>query len=204
MGESLGTLHYELSQELVTLHSEWESYVTLYGESENNVKILNKTAPWFFYLTQRMLFNQVLLHASRLIDPPEMGDNENLTLQRLPREIPEDKLRESVQSRIDDLLDAAEFARQQRHKRIAHLDLQVHRGEHPEPLEPATRERVERILEMMRKIMNEIDGYYRDSERAYEHLSTIGKADALLSYLERGLEAEADRRRQLRQRAEEE
>lgn len=197
MGDQLGQLHFDLRREIIMLHAKWHEFTQLYAHSEERVKILNRVAPWFFFLLQRTLLNDVLLHLCRLTDAPEQLEHENLTLRRIPEELPPGELRESVEQRLANLLDAVKFARQHRNKKLAHLDLPTYRDEHPEPLQPATKQAVESALSITRSLMHEVQYHYVGSKEAYEQVFAAGDTQSLLGWLKKGIHAEDDKRKRL-------
>ena len=195
MGEELGTLHYELWNEIAWIHAKWKQYLDLYGGSPERLQLLNRAAPHFFYFLQGILFDDVLLHLCRLTDPPESRGKQNLTIRRLREAIDDEEFRGEVRVLIEEACNKTEFARDRRNRQLAHRDLLTARREHPEPLAPATRERVEDALEGLRNVMNSLESHFLDSEVAYDlYIDPLG-AEALLAHLKRAEEAYAAERR---------
>jgi hypothetical protein len=56
MGEALGSQYSALWQELVQLFMVWSEFVVLYGSDVERVKLLNRAASNFFYMTQQILW----------------------------------------------------------------------------------------------------------------------------------------------------
>jgi hypothetical protein len=122
MGSELGPLCFELWNECVLLHWKWEEYVTLFGTSPGRINLLNDSAGAFFRIVQDSLWEDILLHISRLTDPPRSSGKDNLTLQRLARLV-EDQLQPPLRTLLTTCSAACAFARDWRMRRIAHRDL---------------------------------------------------------------------------------
>ncbi len=179
MGTDLGTIHHELSQQLMWLHSKWQEYRALFAHSAARVEQLNRTAPFFFGMIQQVLFNDVLLHLARLTDPPRTGSRENLTFQRLPALV-DASLRRQVDRRLRAVLKKTEFARDRRNRVIAHCDLPTLRNLHPRRLAHASRRRVGNALDSMADLMNHIESHYEHSEVFYKAPGEPGGAQTLM------------------------
>jgi len=86
MGEALGAVYHALWHQVALLHLRWNSYRGLFASSVETIDLLNAAAPAFFFDTERMMWENVLLHLCRLTDPTQVGrqKKETLTLKRLP------------------------------------------------------------------------------------------------------------------------
>jgi AbiU2 len=191
MPASLGELHYALWNEVAWLHLKWKNFRALFGTSAKRVELLKQTAPAFFHHLQGVLWEDVLLHISRLTDPPESMGHANLTLRRLPSLITDPQLRARSESLVNFALEMSRFARDWRNRRLAHKELPPLDGGHPQPLVPTSRQHVEETLAAIREAMNLIELHYQKSTVAYEHsVEPPSGVEALLFYLEKGLEAQ--------------
>ena len=85
MGEPLGAVYHALWHQMSLLHIRWNSYRELFAASPQTIALLNSAAPAFFFDTERIMWEDVLLHLCRLTDPPQVGrqKKETLTLERL-------------------------------------------------------------------------------------------------------------------------
>lgn len=131
MGEDLGPVFYRLWNECGWLHLMWREYVTPFGTNKARLALLNKAAPGFARLVDDVLWDSVLLHISRMTDPPERGGKkkkETLTLRRLP-ELVADSIRPTVEKRLTVILKKVAFARDHRNRRIGHRDLLLALGD---------------------------------------------------------------------------
>ena len=200
MGRDLGSLYHELWREVTWLHLKWRRCVVLFGGEKSTVDLMNDTAPAFFSEVQRAMVEDVLLHISRLTDPPATGHGKgarpNLTLLRLPEALADEAARDIVVSRLGGLCDGCAFARDRRNRWIAHRDLAVAmQTAHYKPLDSPTREKIEKALAGIRDVMNAVLARFRNSRTLYEYSADgPGSAEDLIYYLREGFEA---RRRQL-------
>ena len=80
----MGPLYHALESELTWFHAKWLEYRKLYAHSEKRIDFLNESAAFFFRIVQDTLLENILLHITRLTDPPRQGPFENLTLLQLP------------------------------------------------------------------------------------------------------------------------
>jgi len=198
MGADLGALYHELWREVVWLHLKWSRFLTLFAKEEERVDLMNDTAPAFFSEVQRLIAEDVFIHISRLTDPPRTRvggtEKENLTLKRLLDVLRDRELHSTIESKLDELLNQCQFARDWRNCWIAHRDLALTtKTPGYKPLENAPREKVECVLSGIRDVMNTVLRHFKDSVVAYEHgIPAIGDAEALLHYVKRGHQAEQE------------
>lgn len=200
MGPLLGSLFYTLWNDIAWLHMKWQQYRQLYGTNAERVEILNKTASIFFGVVQTVLWEDTLLHLSRLTGSPGAQGKPNLSLQRLPPVIPKGPLRQEMQDLISIAVHKASFAHGWRNRRIAHYDLRLAQGSAAISLPPASRQHVEEALAAIRDVMNRVDLHYRQSTTAYERFLDFGNGDDLFHYLEEALGSEERARAELLQR----
>ncbi len=194
MGRELGSIFYALYKEVVWVHAKWKEYRELYGTNGDRIKLLNRTAGFFFKIVQDSLWEDVLMHIARITDPPKSFGKHNLTVQLLPELISEKELLSEVNELAKNCVDKSAFAREHRNKRLAHRDL-IHATEpSAAPLNGISRAHVEEMLEALRSIMNKIDGHYRDTEVAYDHFIAHSGGEALYFSLKRAEEAKNEGR----------
>ena len=193
MGPELGLLFHELSNECSLLHWKWGEYVILFVSKPERIDLLNEAAGPFFRLVQDNLWEGILLHIARLTDPEKSAGKKNLTLHRLP--IPGVP---NAKARIDECSENAKFARDWRNRHIAHRDLGIALGEKAEPLPPASQQAVQKCLDSIAKVLNEVEFHYCHSTFQYELTSPLPNAESLLYVLRDGIEAERARRERLK------
>ncbi|HWG88186.1 MAG TPA: hypothetical protein VN679_10425 [Candidatus Acidoferrales bacterium] len=123
MGAELGNTFFALYNEVVWLHAVWQEYRVIYGTSEEKLQVANRAAGFFFRIVQDELWNSVLLRIARLTDSPKTMGKTNLTIRALPTLIVDSTLSQEVKALVEVALAKSEFAREHRHKRLAHQDL---------------------------------------------------------------------------------
>ena len=70
LGKEFGTFYDSMYNDYLWLYSEWKEYKELYGTKRSRIELLNKAAPYFFFVVQRVLFENILLGICKLTDPP--------------------------------------------------------------------------------------------------------------------------------------
>jgi hypothetical protein len=134
------------------------------------------------------LFSDTVLGVARIVDPPVSAGKRNLTIQQFPSLIDDANLKSEVLKLIDEAKKAADFARDWRNRRLAHLDLNLSLSEAAKPLSPASRKRVEDSLAAIAQILNCIESRYCHSTTMYEScLPSPGDALSLLAVLRDGV-----------------
>lgn len=198
MGEELGLLYSALWQQLAGLQHKWEQYVVLFGTKESRVKLLNVSAGQFFRVVQDTLWEDTLLHIARLTDSPVSVGKANLSIRRLAALINDELTKLAVIARVDDALEASEFCRDWRNRHIAHRDLELALKRGPNPLKPASREKVRKALAALEAVLNTVSEHYLEATTSFELGSTAGGALSLLHLLDGGLKEEKARRERIK------
>lgn len=196
LGPDLGALFHHLRNQTIWLNWKWREYTTLFGSSASRIDLLNRAAPSFCRVVQDSLWEDTLLHISRLTDPPQSFGKDNLTVARLPALV-ESEIRSAVDAQLEVVRARAEFARDWRKRHIAHRDLALAMNKPALPLAPASRLLVAEAIEAINVLLNIIDGHYRKSETYFAGGLTMGNAETLLHVLRDGLDAEKQRRSRL-------
>ncbi|NIM15018.1 MAG: hypothetical protein GTO45_23880 [Candidatus Aminicenantes bacterium] len=140
MGEELGAFFFELRNDVIFLFQKWIEYHYLFVEKESRLDYLNKAAPNFFWIVEKTLFYDIILHIARLIEEsgrPRGKGKPNLTLRYLPNLIDdkETELKPDVKKLISNAQKKAAFSNDWRNRRIAHKDLQLTMNDAVQPLE---------------------------------------------------------------------
>ena len=133
----------------------------------------------------------------RLADPIQSGrdkkSKKNLCLEMLCQII-KGLLQEDLYSDLCNSLsrfrEKCEALKKHRNKRIAHLDLKAFLNEKSKYLPRISRAMIEDVLKELRLFMNLIDGFYKDSETAYEHCIMTGDGEFLITALKQALRYE--------------
>ena len=190
MGPELGELHYLLWHDLTWLHFEWRQFVELFGIEDLRFQIMNESAPRFFWSLERVLWQDILLALSRLADPAATSGQQNLTFRRLLSALPAAGPRNELVTALDEFESKVGFARNWRHSRFAHRNLNHAAEPDAHPLAHASRSQVIAALQAATEVMNLIELQYQDATTRYEaSFDSSGGASDLLLCLERGLHA---------------
>jgi len=198
MGEGLGSVFHELWAELVWLHVKWDEFKVLYIVKPSRVDLLNRTTGMFFAMIQAVLWEDILLHMARLMDPPRSAGKETLTFKRLSGLMPTDELRASLQPLIHEAGAKTEFARDWRNRRIAHRDLNHVLDPRAKPLETARVEEVDEGLRSLAAALNCLHLTYFGSELNFDKVYRRNGGFALLKILREGNDARDARNERLK------
>jgi len=196
MGDELGELYSALWQQVTWLYTKWGEYLTLFGTKQSRIELLNSTAPAFFKTVQDSLWEDVLLHITRITDSPKTAKKDNLSFLRLPGLILDSKLKVTTEQLLTTAIDASAFARDWRNRRIAHSDLKLMLLLSAEPLAAASRSHVQSTLSALAAVLNCISNSYLNSTTMFEFClePSPGGALTLLHYLHDGQEAKTSRK----------
>ena len=198
MGKELGALYTVLSNELVVLHWHWGQYIQLFASSSDRVTLLNRAAPFFFWIVQETTWEATLLSITRLTAPPSSLGKPNLTIQRLPALLDDERVRREVQELVDAAVASATFAKDWRNRHIAHRDLDLSLGRAAQPLAAATKAAVDKSLALLAEVLNHIDMHYFDATMHYDVLDQGGGAESMLYVIRDGLRREELRDQRLK------
>jgi hypothetical protein len=197
MGERLGPLYYLLWQEIAWLHTKWHQYVVLFGTKESRVALLNEAAPAFFRTVEDSLWEDVLLHISRLTDPPGQGATAKLTIRRCEALVDDPRTAQTVKEAVEKAIELSSFCRDWRNRHIAHRNLNLALKVGATPLAEASREKVDSVLAALVKVLDAISLHYQATTNRFECDGFPGAAEALLYVIDSGVHAETERKRRL-------
>jgi hypothetical protein len=193
MGSELGAVYNELWQQLAWLHGKWDEYAELFGTNQSRVELLNEAAPRFFRTVQDTLWDDVLIHIARLLDPPKSAGRDNLSFLRLAPLV-DAAIKPEVDSRITIALSACAFARDWRNRRIAHGDFRLAmQTPGVAPLTPTSRQMVREGLESLCAVINAVGLHYLDTTNFFDAAGSNGGALQLLHVIDAGLTAKRER-----------
>ncbi len=177
-----------LYDETVAVHAYWILFEQLFGGSQDQLDLLNRSAGFCFYVIQDALATDVQLSLSKLSDPAESNRKTNATTQHLLNEVralnwpaPVDELQRLWQS----FTDSCEPIRLSRNKMIAHLDraTALQTGKVIPPVMTTVGD-VKKALQALSKFMNAVEVYLSEAPTAYEHFLMRGEGgDDLVSLL---------------------
>lgn len=193
MGEPLGKLFHALWQEVAWLYTKWGEYVALYGTKSSRIDLMNKAAPRFFRIVQDALWEDTLLHIARLTDPPRSAGKENLSIQRFPSTVGDEKLRQKLEEKIEIAKINSNFCRDWRNRHIAHRDLKLAIQDGSNSLSPASRKAVKDALASIVDVLNLVTLHYQDSTTMFDVPKGYGGGESLLYVIDDGLRSDEER-----------
>jgi AbiU2 len=191
MGEELGRLFHALEHDLTWMHWRWKQLKILFGDKPSRAELLNQSAPFFFYLVQRVFFEDTLLGIARLVSGEKSAGHEVLTIRRLEKLV-NDQIRPEVSTLIGRAKDAAKFALDYRNNLIAHRNLALSLHKNNQTLPEATREQVEAALGALRDVLNCVEGHYCNAHSIYDS-PALHDARELLYVLRDGIARRKER-----------
>lgn len=189
MGAELGETFHALTNELSWILLKCYQYNTLFGTKPERIELLNKAAPLFFVIVQDTLWDDILIHLSRLTDSPTSVGKANLSVRRLPGLIRDSAVRADVEVLVRDAVASSDFARDWRNRRIAHSDLSLAIAVAPAPLAHASRVSVIAALDSLSRLLKRIHQHYFNWDIDLNLGSEPGDAESMLSVLADGVEA---------------
>ena len=160
LGPELGPYFHELYVEVAWIRDKWREFQELFGTSPERIDILNGAASRFFGMVHNALWEDTLLHLSRLTDAAKMGKRENLTLYRLPALIEEPTLRVDVDALVAVAIAKCAFARDWRNRHIAHRDQSLTLDPNALQLAHASRLTVQEALAAVTDVIVRIHEHY--------------------------------------------
>ena len=125
-------------------------------DNTTHIELLEALGGGFFTDIHHILWDDLMLHVTRLTDPRSTAGKDNLTVQRLPTLCKDQGLHNEVQTLVDVAVDTAEFARDWRNRRISHTDLTRAMELDPEPLAPASTRQAAAALDAVHAVLNTI------------------------------------------------
>lgn len=196
MGNELGEVYNELWQDVSRLHIEWREYVELFGTKPLRVNLLNKAAPQFFYIIEKSLWDTILVHITRLTDPPQSMNRKNLSLQQLKGLIDVSELNDKLSQSIKITLEKTQFYGDWRNRHIVHNDYELALYNSSKPLEFASRKLVVDAIEAIDSVMNCISLHFEKSTTDFDLLPNLNGAFSLLYVIANGLKYIEERKNQ--------
>jgi len=187
MGIELGSLYNLLYNETIWLHYKWIEFEELYGVKESRIKMLNQSAPFFFFIIQKVLWENILLGIARITDSTKTGDKRNISIQALPDLIENEELREKIKIEINEILQKTKFCRDWRNRWIAHYDYNLSLDSNAQPLETANRKLIKESLKQITAFINILHEHYFKSRLMLDHIKNNRGANLLLRTLKDGL-----------------
>ncbi len=194
LGPVLGAHYNALYNEVAWLHLRWKQYKDLFGTSPSRIAILNQAAGLLFRFVQDGLWEDTLLHLTRLTDPPKSRGKENLTVQALPTLIEDAEFQKEIAGLVEAALNSTGFAKDWRNRRLAHTDLKLAIQQVAEPLAPASRKNATDAINAVSRVIQRLSEYYLKSDLVFDVITSGDDAVSLLYVIRDGLKAEEEKR----------
>jgi hypothetical protein len=179
--------------EIYWLREQWQMYETLYGKEEH-WKLINKSAPMFFYMVDYLFIDHFILALSRLGDPAQQTIRkqvvENFTLEQLQLRLDQTKdavLFQKLTPLLADYKSKCTAIREQRKKRVAHADFKAKMEADKHPIPEVSRQTIEEALIAAEDFLNIFECHFSgiivepsrhviSSDDAYTLLDRLWKA----------------------------
>lgn len=187
MGPELGKIFYSIRNDLILLTDKWNEFETLYT-IKTRVKLFNHVAPFFSFLVQNIMWENLILSIARLIDPKESTWRKTISFQTIPEYIVDGNLKNKINLRIQNLIEIGRFSKDWRNRKIAHKEFDlIINDEKAKPLETIKINSIKEFLAEFHTFLNEIDSHYLNSTTIYTVIERSGGALALLYKIEEGI-----------------
>lgn len=179
LGAEFGTVLHGIFQNWAMGWVRTNQIHELFGDRQT-VKLLNTlTGGGLLGDVQKLMMDDLMLCVTRLTDPQQTGNKENLTVIRIPSFCDDPELRSEVQLLVDKAVHAAEPARKYRNQQISHTDLGAERE--PAKLVPrATLEEAEKVLNTVHSILDLIQRRMFDAQLHGEVILAPGRAETFI------------------------
>ena len=186
MKEYSETIRQQLYSEIATLYGNWKMLKQLFGENEERVELMNRTASSFFSVIQDALLADLCVRLSRLTDPTKNRHQENLTIERI-LELPccsnNLALHRDLTKQIEELKTICEPIRKHRNKAIAPSDFAI--ALKPERLPVGLAQDIEKALQALVGIWNTMERKVDSTATNFTKFTFLrGNGDALIRALE--------------------
>lgn len=184
LGPKLGLVFHEIRNEVLTIHFKWSEFEALYTNG-NRVKIMHEISSTFYIILRNLLLDDLILGITRLTQrKSDRRGNTRLTLGVLVEMIPP-PLKGEIGKILKRIENESLFCNEIRNNKIAHFDKRLALNENTEPLEIATREKINIILNSISEFLDTIQSHYMNSTSLYRFRSETGSEVLLLA--KRGL-----------------
>jgi hypothetical protein len=197
MGSPLGDVYHALGDEVAWLHLKWNDFGELFA-SADLVDVLNSAAPAFFHDLQRQSWDNLLMYLCRVTDRTKTFGKDNLTIRLLPDLVSSQQLKVELEGLINRAVDATDFARDWRNRRLAHEELRV--GRNVTPLASAKFDYIDAALTEIRTVLNRVEQHYLNKTVSYEDtIPALGGVQSFIAVVRKGVETRrSDRYAKLR------
>jgi hypothetical protein len=183
-----------VNSEITWLHTIWELLIQLYGSNDENIEIMNASAPQFFAILRTMLFDELVMTLNRLTDPAITRGKANASLEQLIIQIDQYEnasLAASLTERLVKIRATHIAFRTWRDKKISHNDLLIALENESESLPEIPRKQAAAAIQEVTDFINEYSEAILGGIQSYvPFLVAHGDGNALLQQLKQGIEAQ--------------
>ena len=173
-----------LFKDIFWLGMKWREYATLFGD-ESNFYLLHRTASYLFQIIDDIMWDDMILHLSRLVGSAKSMGKENLTVRRIPELIQDAALKSEIQELVESCQAHCAFVAEHRNKRLAHYDLEIAIQNLEASLAGVSRMEMRRAVESLQSIMQKIYAHYTDRHFDFDSSLRSDNANSLIRALER-------------------
>ncbi len=190
MPQELAGVYLAITNELQALFFEWRWFNELYGESEETLEILNRTAKSFFGHMQHVHMGSIVLRVAKLVDSAT-GTKKNVPnasfqyMLRTLKEIGEVDFAEEQYRIYSGAKKAAAVMVDHRSKKYAHSNLEIATG--AATLDRLQKGEFEAVLDTLATVANNVAYKYMRSTLFYAHGFEDGGPTTMVHWLAEGL-----------------
>jgi len=178
--EELDQLSDDLSKALVTLYE----FKVIFDNNEKQLALLNSTAPFFFLRLYDLYWNELIMSISRLTDPSQQRNHENLSvfiLEDFATDLPSME-KDHLRANFLQISNEAQLIRKFRDKFISHRDKEVTRIL-PENRETLYVQKVEEVFTLIEDSINIFHHFYENCYEDHKPSLVVKGAQTLIYYL---------------------
>jgi len=190
-----GELFYELSNDIKLLHLHWQNYRLLYGTSPERIELLKWAADLFFGLLENIIRHDIILRIARLTDQATTGPHSNASLPQLVEIISphiDYTSNQLIRDLLQKLLNSCTPIRNLRNRVLVHNDLEIKLNYSSNPIPGFSRADIEKILEHIRNLANEIENCFNLTNTSFQYVHSITNAEDLIYVLEKARKLEEE------------
>ncbi len=193
MPAGLATQFEPLFKEVMWLTAKWSEFLKLYAADKETIELINRSAGYFFVIVQDTLWDDLLMHLTRLSGPARTGKNKNLSIFQFPSLVDSDVLRSKLETMLSQRSEVFGFADRHRNKRLAHHDLTVATSG-ISSVPGSSRLQIRKALEFLQEYVRAIYAHYTDTDFIFERFDNTHDANRLLRLLRKAESASVSER----------
>jgi hypothetical protein len=189
VNQELQSLFEQLQDDVIEISYRWQIIQRLFMNDEA-VDTLNRTAPNFFFLCQRVFVDDMFLYISRVTDPDKSMGKDNLVISKLLEHVDikqHTTFYNDLDKKINDSLIACKIFRTHRNKRLAHADYNVKMNYKPLELPDISINEINNAIISLQEVINTFNIYFFKTETSFRVIEN-GSVKALLTYLKKGFD----------------